>query len=56
MKEDIRVCQQFFINTLNVNKGSVYYFFSEGENQPTVTPGPQKHGKHTKKVLVEQPI
>lgn len=53
MKTDIRVCQQFFINTLNVNKGRVYYFFSKSEGRPTVTPGLLTHGKHTKKVLSE---
>lgn len=51
--EDIRVCQQFFVNTLDVNKGRVYYFFNQSNKRTTVTPGPAKHGKHAKKKLSE---
>lgn len=54
MQTDIRVCQQFFINTLDVNKGRVYYFFSQAENRSTVTPDASKHGKHAKKKLSEE--
>lgn len=51
MHVDIEVCQQFFVNTLNINKGRVYYFFGKSNGRKTVTPGPSMHGKHTKKVL-----
>lgn len=54
MHVDVQVCQQFFVNTLNINKGRVYYFFEKSNNRKTVTPGPLMHGKHTKKVLDER--
>lgn len=48
---DVRVCQQFFVNTLNVNKGRVYYYFKKNGNKPTITPGKSHHGTHQKKVI-----
>lgn len=53
MNEDIQVCQPFFVNTLNVNKGRVYYYFSQNKNKPTITPAASRHGKHAKKVIPE---
>lgn len=32
MDVDIEVCQQFFVKTLNINKGRVYYFFKKKQN------------------------
>lgn len=54
LQQDIRVCQQFFINTLDINKGRVYYFFRQGKKRSTITPGPATHGKHAKKKLSEE--
>lgn len=54
MNEDVRVCQQFFVNTLNVNKGRVYYYFKNNSNKPTITPGKSRHGTHQKKVISDK--
>lgn len=51
MDEDVRVCQQFFINTLNVNKGRIYYYFGKNSRKSTITPGKYLHGAHPKKVI-----
>lgn len=37
MDEDVRVCQQFLINTLNVSHGRVYYYFSQNKNRPKIS-------------------
>lgn len=56
MNQDVRVCQPFFVNTLNVNKGRVYYYFDNNSNKPTLTPGryPYRHGAHAKKMIPEK--
>lgn len=54
MQEDIQVCQQFFVNTLNVNKGRIYYYFNQNKNKPTITPKVLLHGAHKKKVISEK--
>lgn len=54
MNEDVRVCQQFFVNTLNVNKGRVYYYFKNNSHKPTITPGKSRHGTHQKKVISDK--
>lgn len=50
-----RVCQEFFLKTLNVSKQRIYYYFKKHQDPSTKLPISSKHGKHTKKTIsVEQ--
>lgn len=45
----IKVCQEFFLNTLNISKSRIYYFFKKVQDHDTNVPRPPLTGKHKKK-------
>lgn len=46
----IRVCKQFFPNTLDISQRRISYFYEHFQTTSCV-PTPRKQGKHTKKVI-----
>ncbi|KAJ8931632.1 hypothetical protein NQ314_015426 [Rhamnusium bicolor] len=50
----LRVCQEFFLNTLAISKQRIYYFFKKIQTNKTNIPRDQQQGKHSKKVLTEE--
>lgn len=47
----LQVCQTYFLNTLNISKQRIYYFFKTNHNSSTEIPRTPLQGKHTKKVI-----
>lgn len=47
----IKVCQEFFLNTLNISKNRVYYFFKKVQDPETNIPRAAIIGKHKKKII-----
>ncbi|KAB0793697.1 hypothetical protein PPYR_13317 [Photinus pyralis] len=45
----IRVCQEYFLNTLNISKNRVYYFFKKNKDEDV--PNSPTQGKHKKKFI-----
>ncbi|CAG9770054.1 unnamed protein product [Ceutorhynchus assimilis] len=50
----IKVCQEFFLNTLNISKSRVYYFFQKVESPKSNVPRAPITGKHQKKVVPDE--
>lgn len=46
--ERVQVCQKFFVNTLDISKGRVYYYFQNIHNAETGTPLVSRHLKKRK--------
>ncbi|KAF2886917.1 hypothetical protein ILUMI_19256 [Ignelater luminosus] len=49
-----RVCQEYFLNTLNISKQRVYYFFKKVQHKTTNTPRSLLRGQHQKKVIFDE--
>lgn len=50
----IRVCQEFFFNTLNISKNRIYYFFKHVQDSKTNIARSPLTGKHKKKIIPEE--
>lgn len=50
----IKVCQAYFLNTLNISKQRIYYFFKMFQNSSTNIPRSPLQGKHVKKCISEE--
>lgn len=52
----IRVCQEFFLNTLDISKQRIYYFFKKMQQTPTNIPRRSLKGKHKKKYVSDESL
>lgn len=50
----IKVCQEFFLNTLNISKQHIYYHFKKVQNPKTNIARSPLSGKHKKKFISEE--
>lgn len=50
----VKVCQLFFLNTLNISKQRIYYFFKKSQNTSTDVPRTPIQGKHVKKKISDE--
>lgn len=50
----IKICQEFFLNTLNISKTRIYYFFRKIQDPNTNVPRSPIIGKHKKKVIPDE--
>lgn len=47
----VRVCREFFLNTLNINKGRILYYFSNIKRNSTEVPRSPWSGRHKKQEI-----
>lgn len=50
----MRVCQEYFLHTLNISKQRIYYFFKRCQDSSTNIPRSPLQGKHTKKIVPQK--
>lgn len=50
----IKVCQDFFLATLNISKNRIYYFFKKVQDPKSGVPRSPLTGKHKKKVILDE--
>ncbi|KAJ8970580.1 hypothetical protein NQ314_001104, partial [Rhamnusium bicolor] len=50
----LQVCREYFLNTLNISKQRIYYFFKTNQNLSTEIARTPLQGKHPKKVISEE--
>lgn len=52
----VRVCQAFFLNTLDISKQKIYYFFKNIQREETNVPRCLLSKKHSKKVVSDESV